>query len=139
MTEYNRALYRFWSQFEYGGSPVMAYKAGHVPDDAVFPYVTFQAVEGAFFSSGMLTAFAWCRDRDGVSANSQRAALLDDVSRAIPAARGAKLKFDGGLVTLHRNDGNFLSDYDDPDNAERPEGMKIIGGRISYEARFYCF
>lgn len=138
--DYNEALYQFWSGFQYGGKPLKAYKNGYVPKDEPFPFITFETIQGEAFSSSVLTAFVWCKDQAGrITANEQRAAIMDDVAHAIPPIVGRKLPFEGGFVMLYRNDSDFLSDYTDPDETKPTDLAVVLGGRISYIARFYCY
>ena len=139
MTPINQALYQFWSSFQHEGAPIPAYKTGQVPNDQPFPYITFEAVQGEAFSSTVLTAFVWCQDGDGVSANVQRAAILDDIASAIPPISGRRLSFEGGFAMLYRNPGDFTSDYTLPEDEQPTTGVSVLGGRVSYEVHFYCY
>lgn len=132
MTALHQALYSFWNQFLYGQSTIPAYLTGKVPKSASFPYFTFDVKSGSFASVSLLTAFLWVKDTPGtsVSANATRAAILDTVCQAIPEG-GVRLSFEGGYVYLFRNDSDFITYYDDP------EDPSVIGGRISYEVHFY--
>jgi hypothetical protein len=139
--ELHKALFKFWSQFEWGGKLIPAYPSGRVPQNEPFPYITFKVPQGAFFSATVTTAFVWCQaDEDGTfNVQNQRAEILDAVARAIPEA-GALLRFDGGSVVLRRNPSTFLEYYDPPSEGEEtPTGEPVIGGRISYEMRFYIY
>lgn len=123
MTALHKALYSFWSSF---GMP--AYIAGEVPDDAQFPYVTFEVQEGAAFGQTYLTAIGWFYDSGTV--NVQRAAFLDAVKEAIGPG-GVKIDSGGAFCILYPNDANFLSYYDDP------EDEHVLGARVSYLIRYY--
>ena len=130
MTGVNRALYAFWAGF---GLP--AFLPGNVPDGAVLPWLTFEVVQGSGMSAAVLTATAWYKhapQSDPITdGQTPRAALLDAVAQAIPAA-GLRLDVPGeGFLLLDRNDGawqTYVVDDDDP---------TIIGGRVSYIVRFY--
>ena len=79
MTAVHKALYSFWSQFG-----CAAYLAGHVPDDAEFPYITFSVGAGDALAEDVLTAFDWHRAENGVNVNAERAELLDKIQLALP-------------------------------------------------------
>lgn len=130
MRALHQALYTFWSGFHHGSTSIPAYLTGHVPDDAAFPYITFEVVEGGFGGATLLTAIVWCKDGSGASVNAQRAAILDEIRAAIPES-GRVLRFTGGACVLYPNDANFLSYYDDP------EDKTVLGGRVSVEAHYY--
>ena len=127
MNNITTALFRFWGQFG-----VAAYLAGQVPDDAAFPYITFDPVAGDAFGTSILTAHNWHKVKDGTSVNDERAALLDKIAEAIPN-KGVRLPLERGFMVLRRNADNFQSYYDDPEAAD------IKGGRTSYEVYYYTY
>lgn len=130
MTEFHQALYAFWSQFLYNNVSIPAYLSGKVPNNATFPYITFDVAHGDGFSSSVLTAFIWIKAGSGINANAIRASILDDIERAIPITQ-TRIDYDGGFAYLSRNDTDFITYYDDPEDAS------VIGGRVSYIVRFY--
>ena len=130
MTSYHQALTAFWSKFTSGGNAVTAYLSGHVPDNAPFPYITFDVAKPDAMGAIPLTAFNWHQAESGKNVNAERAALLDQIADAIPV-QGVRLPFAGGFAVLDRNQANFQSYYDDP------EDPAIVGGRTSYIVRFF--
>ena len=130
MTEFHKALYTFWSGFSSGGKPIPAYLSGHVPPKTPFPYITFEVVEGDFFSGNILTAFGWFKAESGGNVNAEVANFLDSVEAAIPK-EGAVLPVGEGYAVLCPNGSNFLSYETDPENRD------IVGGRVSYEIHYY--
>ena len=127
MTGLHTALQTFWSQFAYG-TAIPAYPSDNVPDTAVYPYITYEVTQGAYFGATVLTAFVWVKKTGAWAA--KRAAILDAIAEAIPE-EGAKISFAGGNARLRRNDAGFMSYYDDPADAS------IAGGRVSYEITYY--
>lgn len=126
------ALWRFWGQFELNSKAIPAYQVGAVPDDAVFPYVTFSPAQAAAMSTLPMVATVWVKynGEDSSPALAQRAAFLEAVSRAIPQ-EGVMLDVDGGFLVLNRGSGDFLATIvDDSDKT-------VLGGRVGYEVRFY--
>lgn len=123
MRDINEALYQFWSGF---GVP--AYRAGRVPTDAEYPYITFEVVAGGFGSRTILTAHNWHK---APGATAAAADILDAIAREIPDS-GFLMPVEGrGYLAIYRNGGEFQSyvkDQEDPD---------VIGGRTSYEAHFF--
>ena len=139
MTDISQALYEFWSGFTDRGQPIAVYKSGHVPKKAAFPYFTFSVTRGAFFGKTVLTAILWCKQSEGLNVNAQRAAILDQVARAIPEG-GRMIPLEGGGVWLMRNDADFLSDYEPEDEEAAAAGEEpVIGGRVSYTAQYFIF
>lgn len=141
MTNLHLALLAFWSSFTWNGKPIPAFPESRVPENQPFPYITFEVIEGGFFSTNFPTAFIWCRQpMDGsINVQAQRASIMDQIARAIPES-GRILRFDGGMVKLERNEGSFMSYYDPPeDNDENPTGEPVIGGRISVAVTFYIY
>lgn len=140
MREMHKAMFQFWRKFTYDGNPIPAFPTGRVPEGQEFPYLTFEVVEGEYFSTAFPSAFLWCQKPSDVNMNvqDQRATLMDQVAEAIPQ-EGVWLTFPGGGVLLRRNGPNWLSYYDPKteDNVESPTGEPIIGGRISYSVQFF--
>lgn len=140
MKNLHMALLDFWSGFSWGGKKIPAFPTGRVPKDQPFPYITFEVLEGGFFSFAFPTAIVWCQmPSDGsYNAQTQRAEILDLIAKAIPEG-GTLIKFDGGMVKLDRNEGSFLSYYDPPEENDEPTTEPVIGGRISVSATFYIY
>ena len=128
MTEFHKALMAFWQSF---GDPV--YLSGCVEDQAEFPYFTIEIGEGSLLGQTVLTAHSWHRrspEESWTRAMTERLHRMDAVQKAIPAG-GTMLKFPGGYAILNRNDASFASYVTDP------EDPNVIGGRVSYEVRFF--
>lgn len=140
MREMHKALYRFWSQFTWDGAALPAFPTGRVPQGQAFPYITFEVLEGEYFSTAVSPAFLWCQKpaESDMNVMDQRATLMDQVAQAIPL-EGVWITFPGGGVILRRNGPNWLSYYDPQaeDNVDSPAGEPIIGGRISYSIQFF--
>ena len=130
MTGIHQALYAFWSQFSYGGSPIPAYLQGHVPEDAAFPYITFDVASGRAFATSVVTATVWCRAESGANVNAQRASIMDSIDRALPEA-DLRLDFQGGFAMLRRGSGDFHSYITDEDD------KSVVGGVTRCELTSY--
>lgn len=128
MTEFHKALMRFWQQFD-----IPVFLAGCVDDQTAFPYITVNISEGNLMGATILTANSWHRRNPADSwtvAMTERLNVMDAVKKAIPAG-GRFLTYPGGYAILNRNDDNFISyvtDETDP---------SVIGGRVSYEVRYF--
>jgi hypothetical protein len=135
MTGIHGALQAFWGGFTYG-TAIPAYETGKVPKNkdgvptVTFPYITYEVIEGAYWGSTFLTAFVWVKKAEGTDWQVQRAAILDLIKAAIPEG-GMHLDYADGNLFIRRNPTNFMSYYDDPNDAT------VAGGRISYEATYY--
>ena len=130
MTGLHQALRSFWEQFSYGGKPILAYLNGHVPEDAAFPYITFDVASGRAFATAVVTSTVWCRAESGMNVNAQRAAILDSIDRALPEA-DLRLDFQGGFAMLRRGSGDFHSYITDEDD------KSVVGGVTRCELTAY--
>lgn len=128
MMAFHEALMRFWQRF---GMPVFV--EGCVDDGTPLPYVTIRIVDGTLMGSAILIATSWHKKAVGESmtvAMRERGAFLDAAAAAIPV-EGTMIRYGGGYAILDRPPADFLTyavDAEDP---------TIIGGRVSYEVRFF--
>lgn len=123
MTEIMEALYTFWSQF---GVP--AYAEDQVPDDAKLPYIRYSVAKAPLMGSSIMTAFNYHNAR--LMGNVERAALADQIAKAIPQG-GVKWPLDGGGFLMMYRGTDFQTLYKDP------EDPNVIGIRNSVEVYFY--
>ena len=133
---YSEALYQFWSSFTDGGAPMDAYLTGHVPDDALYPCVSFENIEGAAFGRIPTVSFVWIQQNPGVNVKEKRDAFFAQVKKAIPES-GRILRYDGGMAVLYRQTNEFLRAYDPPEKEGEVTAFPIRGGRVGYEIAFY--
>ena len=87
MIDLQRKLYKFWSSFTYEGKPIPAYVEDAVPEEASFPYFAFQVQEGDTFGKSTMICTLCCQAENGSNVNLQRAAILDEVRRAMALSR----------------------------------------------------
>lgn len=132
MTGITAQLWAFWGQFALNGTPIPAYQTGAVPEDAVFPYITFDAAQGAALDVIPLAAIVWVKHEaeNSSTAIAQRMAVLEAVSKAIPEG-GTRLDLADGFMVLRRGSGDFLSSLTDE------EDPSVLGGRVGYEVTYY--
>lgn len=128
MTGFHRALMQYWA-----GMGIPIYLSGCVDDQATFPYFTINIADGNLMGATILTATSWHRkgaEDAWTDVMTERLAVMDTVQRRLPAG-GIRIRFDGGYAILNRNDDNFIAYIEDP------EDPNVIGGRVSYEVRFF--
>lgn len=86
------AIYNFWNRFG-----LTAYEENSVPEDAPFPYITYQLVTDSFNAEIPLTASLWYRSESWLDINEK----TEEISLTI--GRGGKMiPCNGGAVWLKR-------------------------------------
>ena len=86
------AIYQFWNIFG-----LTAYEENTVPDDATFPYITYQLVTDSFGREIMLTASIWYRSESWTAINAKTEEISQKISRG-----GKIISCDGGAIWLKR-------------------------------------
>ena len=86
------AIYQFWSGFG-----LTAYEENTVPDDADFPYITYQLVTDSFGREIPLTASIWYRSESWTAINAKTEEISQKISRG-----GKIISCDGGAIWLKR-------------------------------------
>ena len=86
------AIYQFWSGFG-----LMAYEENTVPDDAAFPYLTYQLVTDSFDHEVSVAASLWYRSESWTAINAKTEEISHTISRG-----GKIIPFDGGAIWLKR-------------------------------------
>ena len=86
------AIYQFWSGFG-----LTAYEENTVPDDAKFPYITYQLVTDGFDREIPLTASLWYRGESWTSINAKTEEISQKISRG-----GKIISCDGCAIWLKR-------------------------------------
>ena len=86
------AIYQFWSSFG-----LTAYEENTVPDDAVFPYITYQLVTDSFDREIPLSASLWYRSESWTAINAKTEEISQKISRG-----GKIISCDGGAIWLKR-------------------------------------
>lgn len=86
-----QAIQSFWSGF---GIP--AYDETSVPDDAVYPYITYNAAVGEFEQMTQLTASVWYRSSSWEGISNK----VDEISESIYPYK--LLKVDDGYVYIYK-------------------------------------
>ena len=86
------AIYQFWSGFG-----LTAYEENTVPEDATFPYVTYQLVTDSFDREVAATASLWYRGESWTAINAK----TEEISAHIGLG-GKIIKCDGGRIWIKR-------------------------------------
>ncbi len=86
------AIYQFWNSFG-----LTAYEENTVPDNAVFPYVTYQLVTDSFDREIPLSASLWYRSESWTAINAKTEEISQKISRG-----GKIIPCDGGAIWLKR-------------------------------------
>ena len=109
------AIYQFWNSFG-----MTAYEENTVPDDADFPYITYQLVTDSFDYEIPLTASIWYRSESWTAINAK----AEEVSQKI--SRGGKfVPCDGGAIWLKRGQPFAQSMGDESDNLIKRKYLNI--------------
>lgn len=85
-------IYQFWSGFG-----LTAYEENTVPEDAVFPYVTYQLVTDSFDRDVAATGSLWYRGESWTAINAK----TEEISAHIGLG-GKIIKCDGGRIWIKR-------------------------------------
>ena len=86
------AIYQFWNSFG-----LTAYEENSVPDEAQFPYITYQLVTDSFEREVPITASLWYRSESWTGINSKTEEISQTISRG-----GKIIPCDGGAIWLKR-------------------------------------
>ena len=86
------AIYQFWNSFG-----LTAYEENSVPDDATFPYITYQLVTDSFDREIPLTVSIWYRSESWTGINAKTEEISQKISRG-----GKIISCDGGAIWLKR-------------------------------------
>ena len=109
------AIYQFWNSFG-----LTAYEENTVPDDAAFPYITYQLVIDSFDREIPLTASIWYRSESWAGINAK----AEEVSQTI--SRGGKIiPCDGGAIWLKRGQPFAQSMGDESDDLIKRKYLNI--------------
>ena len=86
------AIYQFWSSFG-----LTAHEENTVPEDAAFPYITYQLVTDSFDREVAATASLWYRGESWTSINAKTEEIAQHIGLG-----GKIIKCDGGRIWIKR-------------------------------------
>ena len=108
------AIYQFWSRF------LTAYEENSVPEDATFPYITYQFVTDSLGNDVQLSTSVWYRGTSWVDANEK----TEEISKAIGRG-GVFLTCDGGKIWIKRGTPFAQNMGDESDNLIKRKYLNI--------------
>lgn len=109
------AIYQFWNGFG-----MTAYEENSVPDDAAFPYITYQLVTDSFDREVVATASLWYRSESWTAINAK----VEEISQKI--SRGGKIiSCDCGAIWLKRGQPFAQSIGDESDDLIKGKYLNI--------------
>ena len=109
------AIYKFWNSFG-----LTAYEENTVPDDATFPYITYQLVTDSFDREIPLSASLWYRSESWTAINAKTEEISQKISRG-----GKIVACDGGVIWLKRGQPFAQSMGDESDNLIKRKYLNI--------------
>ena len=115
------AMYQFWSSFG-----LTAYEENTVPDDATFPYITYQLVTDSFDREIPLTASLWYRSESWTAINAKTEEISQKISRG-----GKIISCDGGAIWLKRGQPFAQNMGDESDNLIKRKYLNITAEFIT--------
>lgn len=108
------AIYQFWGTF------LTAYEENTVPENATFPYITYQLVTDSFDTDVQMTASIWYRSSSWVDINAK----VEEISKKFGRG-GVFLDCDGGSIWLKRGTPFAQNMGDDTDNLIKRKYLNI--------------
>lgn len=115
------AIYQFWNSFG-----LTAYEENTVPDDATFPYITYQLVTDSFDREIPLTASIWYRSESWTGINAKTEEISQKISRG-----GKIISCDGGAIWLKRGQPFAQSMGDESDDLIKRKYLNITAEYIT--------
>lgn len=109
------AIYNFWNSFD-----IPAYEENSVPEDAKFPYITYQLVTDSLGNDVQLAASIWYRGSSWVEVNAKAEEISQTIGRC-----GVFLNCDGGKIWLKRGTPFAQNMGDDTDNLIKRKYLNI--------------
>ena len=109
------AIYQFWNGFG-----LTAYEENTVPDDAAFPYITYQLVTDSFDHEVPVTASLWYRGEGWTAINAKTEEISQKISRG-----GKIIPCDGGAIWLKRGQPFAQSMGDESDDLIKRKYLNI--------------
>ena len=109
------AIYQFWNSFG-----LTAYEENTVPDDAKYPYITYQLVTDSFYREIPLTASLWYRSESWTAINAKTEEISHKISRG-----GKIIACDGGAIWLKRGQPFAQNMGDESDNLIKRKYLNI--------------
>ena len=109
------AIYQFWNSFG-----LTAYEENSVPDEAAFPYITYQLVTDGFGREATSTASIWYRSESWTAINDKTEEISQKISRG-----GKIIPCDVGAIWLKRGQPFAQSMGDESDDLIKRKYINI--------------
>ena len=110
------AIYQFWNSFG-----LTAYEENSVPDDAAFPYITYQLATDSLDHEVACTASIWYRSESWTAINAKTEEISQKISRG-----GKIISCDGGAIWLKRGQPFAQSMCDESDDLIKRKYLNIM-------------
>lgn len=117
------AIYQFWNSFG-----LTAYEENSVPDEAAFPYITYQLVTDSFYREIPITASLWYRSESWTGINAKTEEISQKISRG-----GKIISCDGGAIWLKRGRPFAQNMGDESDNLIKRKYLNITAEFMTAE------
>ena len=117
------AIHAFWNSFS-----LPAYEENSVPEDAAFPYITYQLVTDAYIREVPMTASVWYRSTSWKECNAK----AEEIGRAIGMG-GKALTCDSGAIFIRRGTPFSQSMGDESDDLVKRKYINISADFITAE------
>lgn len=109
------AIYQFWNSFD-----IPAYEENSVPEDAKFPYITYQLVTDSLDNDVQMAVSVWYRGSSWTEANAK----AEEISQAVGQG-GKTIKCDGGRIWIKRGSPFAQNMGDESDNLIKRKYLNI--------------
>lgn len=116
-----QALYRFFSSFG-----LTAYPSTAVPDDAEFPFLTYESAAGGFEEVSTLTVNLWYYTESEAAPNAKAQELSARIGMG-----GILLPCDGGAIWIRRGTPFSQSVRDDSDSSIKMRYINVTAEFLS--------
>ena len=110
------AIYQFWSGFG-----LTAYEENTVPEDAAFPYVTYQLVTDSFDREVAATASLWYRGESWTAINAKTEEIAQHIGLG-----GKIIKCDGGRIWIKRGQPFAQNMGDESDDLIKRKYINVV-------------
>ena len=108
------AIYQFWGTF------LTPYEENTVPENASFPYITYQLVTDSFDTDVQMTASIWYRGSSWTQANAKAEEISNYIGRG-----GVFINCDGGKIWIKRGTPFAQNMGDESDNLIKRKYLNI--------------
>lgn len=109
------ALYSYWNSFGIDG-----YEENTVPDDATFPYLTYQVITDGRFGQTLTAVSLWYRSDSWIDINAKTQEISEDIQT------GVRLPCEGGHIWLKKGSPFAQNMSDSSDDKIKRKYLNVI-------------